>query len=208
MTDTGSSARDVVKELEWQRGVQLPREFRDAHIPGYFRERGGRIRVGLSLRTRRRSLHPDLSAGIVYYPIGVQYAYTGNQVSISAPFEMDSDRSQIVDPLNSAFNAWLSESKPASDFDILSVDEDGGELFIEVKATSGRDGRFQWSRSEFERALQERGRYILYRVYQAEARSPVVRSFRDPIALLSQGGLRLDIETLRAEVEPSVVDAR
>ncbi len=76
---------------------------------------------------------------------------------------------------------WVSESKPASDFDILSVDEDGGELFIEVKATSGRDGRFQWSRSEFERALQERGRYILYRVYQAEARSPVVRSFRDPI---------------------------
>jgi len=122
MTDTGSSGRDVVEELEWQRGVELPRELRDAHIPGYFRERGGRIRIGLSLRTRRRRLHPGLSAGIVYYPIGVEHAYTGNQVSISAPFEMDSERSQIVDPLNSAFNAWLLDLAAEMTIELMAAD--------------------------------------------------------------------------------------
>jgi hypothetical protein len=30
--------------------------------------------------------------------------------------------------------------------DILSVDDDGSDLWIEVKATTGRDGRFEWSR--------------------------------------------------------------
>ena len=98
---------------------------------------------------------------------------------------------------------WKSEANPVADFDILSVDDDGDDLFIEVKSTSGSDGRFQWSRVEFERALRERRRYVLYRVYRARDLTPVVRPFRDPIALLSQGGLHLDIETLRAEVEPS-----
>ena len=58
----------------------------------------------------------------------------------------------------------MSESDPGADFDIQSVDEDGETLFIEVKSTTGSDGKFHWSMPEFQRALQERNRYILYRV--------------------------------------------
>ena len=98
---------------------------------------------------------------------------------------------------------WVSESDPGADFDIQSVDEDGKTLFIEVKSTTGSDGKFHWSMPEFQCALQERNRYILYRVYKANDRSPVYRAFRNPVSLMSRGALHLDIESLRAEVEPS-----
>ena len=95
------------EELEWQKRFELPEEFRREHIPGYFQDRGQYIRIGVSLRTRRGKMHPALPAGIAYYPIGVAHAYTGNSVSISAPFEMDADRSELIDSSTSAFNAWL-----------------------------------------------------------------------------------------------------
>ena len=97
---------------------------------------------------------------------------------------------------------WVAESNPMSDFDIESVDEDGERLFIEVKSTAGTDGRFHWSLPEFQRAIQERNRYLLYRVYKANTLSPVIRQFRNPVSLLSCGGLHLDIESFRAVVQP------
>ena len=97
---------------------------------------------------------------------------------------------------------WFAEEFPTADFDILSVDEDGEDLTIEVKATTGSDGRFHWSRAEFQRALRERGRYVLYRVYRATSLKPVVRAFRDPAALLAIGTLRLNVEVFHGEVEP------
>ena len=107
MADTKRGTTESEEELEWQKRFELPEEFRGEHVPSYFRDRGARIKVGISLRTRRGRLHPDRPAGIVYYPIGVTQARTGNSVSISAPFEMDADRSELVDPSNSAFNGWL-----------------------------------------------------------------------------------------------------
>ena len=98
---------------------------------------------------------------------------------------------------------WVSEANPASDFDIESVDDDGNQLYIEVKATIGSDGKFHWSKSEFHRAMQEQNRYILYRVYLVNDLSPVVCGFRNPVALISCGGLHLDIESFRAEVQPN-----
>ena len=97
---------------------------------------------------------------------------------------------------------WVAESNPASDFDIESVDEDGKRIFIEVKSTTGSDGRFHWSLAEFQRALQERNRDLLCRVYRANSLSPVVRQFRNPVSLMSRGALHLDIESFRAEVQP------
>ena len=101
---------------------------------------------------------------------------------------------------------WVSEANPASSFDIESVDDDGEMLFIEVKATTGSDGKFHWSMSEFQCALQEQKRYILYRVYLVSDHSPVVCAFRNPVALISSGGLHLDIESFRAEVQPNGSD--
>ena len=98
---------------------------------------------------------------------------------------------------------WVSKSNPVSNFDIESVDDDGEKLYIEVKATTGDDGRFFWSKPEFHLALQVQDRYILYRVYYVNDESPIVCAFRNPVALISSGGLHLDIESFRAEVQPS-----
>ena len=97
---------------------------------------------------------------------------------------------------------WVSQDNPGSDFDITSIDAKGDKLWIEVKSTTGRDGRFQWSKAEFERARQYRGQYTLYRVYEADTRTPSIKEFRDPISLLLNDAMRLHVRTLSAEVEP------
>lgn len=97
---------------------------------------------------------------------------------------------------------WTSSTDPGADHDIRSVDRDGKQRWLEVKSTTGTDGRFEWSRKEFERALRERERYELWRVYQAGATAPVAKCFPDPTALLGSSQLRLDIGSLRAMLEP------
>ena len=51
---------------------------------------------------------------------------------------------------------WTSRADPGADHDIRSVDDKGRTKWIEVKSTTGVDGRFDWSRKEFEKALRER----------------------------------------------------
>jgi len=97
---------------------------------------------------------------------------------------------------------WTSENNPDADHDIRSVDDDGEDLWIEVKGTLGRTGQFQWSVAEFKRALQERSRYVLVRVYDAASSEPPFKRFRDPIMLYRQGDIRLDISTLSGLLEP------
>ena len=55
--------------------------------------------------------------------------------------------------------------------------EDGGPLYIEVKSTRGRDGRFSWPRAEFQLAMRQRHRYVLYRVYEADIAAPLIIDF-------------------------------
>ena len=97
---------------------------------------------------------------------------------------------------------WTSRESPAADHDILSVADDGGDLWLEVKGTRGRHGRFDWPRAEFDRARHERRRYVLCRVYEADTLSPAVRRIVDPVGELLDGQIRLDIATLTAEVPP------
>ena len=101
---------------------------------------------------------------------------------------------------------WVSNEYPASNFDIESVDDDGKKLFIEVKTTTGSDGKFHWSKPEFQLALQAQDQYILYRVYLVSSHSPIICPFRNPVALISWGGLHLDIESFRAQVQPNSSD--
>ena len=96
---------------------------------------------------------------------------------------------------------WVSDQNPGSDHDIRSVDCDGQDLWIEVKSTSGKDGRFQWSKNEFDLALSRKEQYVLYRVYEADSSYPSIKSFRNPVGLLLQNALHLDISSLNAEVE-------
>jgi hypothetical protein len=95
---------------------------------------------------------------------------------------------------------WTSRSQPSADHDIRSIDEKGQVLWIEVKATTGTDGRFEWSRTEFEKAMREGSRYELVRVYEANTAAPTAIRFRNPAAL--QGSrLRIELNSLRAFVQ-------
>lgn len=99
---------------------------------------------------------------------------------------------------------WISNADPGADHDIRSVTEDGKPVWIEVKSTAGRDGYFDWSKNEFQKALREGSSYQLWRVYDATSESPVAKCFPDPIALVREGKLRVDLGTLRAVIEPAV----
>ena len=96
---------------------------------------------------------------------------------------------------------WTSRTSPGADHDIRSIDADGRPIWIEVKSTTGVDGRFEWSQREFEKALREGPRYLLWRVYQANSTHPTLKPFRDPAAMLSRSELRLEIGGLRGFVE-------
>jgi hypothetical protein len=93
------------------------------------------------------------------------------------------------------------EIDPGGDHDIQSVNEMGEDIWIEVKSTTGKSGRFNWSRAEFEKALKERKNYVLWRVYEAHTKTPSFKTYKDPINLLVKQEMRLDIASMYAEVE-------
>ena len=97
---------------------------------------------------------------------------------------------------------WVAAEAPFADHDIKSVDDDGEDLWVEVKSTSGRDGRFSWPGAEFRLAVRARRRYLLYRIYEAGTMSPSWICVRDPIGLFETGGLRLDLDRLVGDVGP------
>lgn len=54
-------------------------------------------------------------------------------------------------------------------YDILSFDEEGHELFIEVKTTTqGKDAPFYISNNEVDFALKHPDNYVLYRIYNVQ----------------------------------------
>lgn len=96
---------------------------------------------------------------------------------------------------------WTSRAEPGADHDIRSIDAQRRPRWIEVKSTVGTDGRFDWPRKEFEKALRERDRYELWRVYCAADRAPVVKCFRNPARMLGTRRIALELGLLRAVVE-------
>jgi hypothetical protein len=108
-SDSAAESKERVLEHEFQRAFDLPPEHRARAFPNYFRMRGGRVSIGISLRIRRK--RPDLErGGLFYYPLGAANAATGCAIGVSAPFEMNADRSALVDPSINAWNAWLLET--------------------------------------------------------------------------------------------------
>jgi hypothetical protein len=101
---------------------------------------------------------------------------------------------------------WTAADTPFADHDIKSVDDEGGDLWVEVKSTTGRDGRFKWPGAEFRLAVRARRRYFLYRVYEADTTTPSWSCFRDPIGLFEAGGLHLDLDLLVGDVGPLAAD--
>jgi hypothetical protein len=133
----GSSAS--ISELEYHAVLEPPVPMRTRNLPGYFRVAGGRIRIGLSFRLRGKRL--DLNAGgLLYYPLGAPSAHTGFPFSVSAPFDMNEDRSNIIDPQNSGWNSWLLEQ--VAQFAIRTLPErlfpdHGADAYAAVVPSSG-----------------------------------------------------------------------
>lgn len=96
---------------------------------------------------------------------------------------------------------WTSQDNPLADHDILSINEDRQPKWIEVKSTTGTDGRFDWSRNEFEKALAVRNQYELWRVYRVDSAKPVAKCFTDPAKLIGSHRIVLELGTLRANIE-------
>lgn len=99
---------------------------------------------------------------------------------------------------------WTSRTEPGADHDIRSIDEHGRPRWIEVKSTTGVDGRFDWPRKEFEKALRERESYELWRVYRVADRSPVAKCFRNPARMIGTRQIALELGMLRANIEDLV----
>jgi hypothetical protein len=117
-------------------------------------------------------------------------------------YTMELDRLRALghgDP--EALITWTSKENPWADHDIRSVAPDGKPLWIEVKSTTGNDGRIDWSRLEFEKALREGDHYMIWRVYNVETTSPLAKAFENPIELINRGEIRLEISNLRAFIE-------
>ena len=96
---------------------------------------------------------------------------------------------------------WTSRDEPGADHDIRSIDAHGRPRWIEVKSTTGVDGRFDWPRKEFEKALRERDRYELWRVYRVADRTPVAKCFRNPARMLGTRQIVLELGMLRVNIE-------
>ena len=101
----------------------------------------------------------------------------------------------------SSFVTWVADEDPTADHDIRSITEDGSQLWIEVKSTSGSDGRFEWPVSEIAKAMAEREHYVLYRVYRADSTSPILKRFPNPLSMIDSRQMRLGLGTIRAQVE-------
>lgn len=96
---------------------------------------------------------------------------------------------------------WTSRDEPGADHDIRSIDAEGRPRWLEVKATTGNDGRFDWPRKEFEKAFRERDRYELWRVYRVADKTPIAKCFPNPAKMLGARQILLELGLLRAKIE-------
>ena len=104
---SGKRHQHTVEEIEFQKYLDIPTELRNETFPNYFKVSPGlRLKIGVSLRKKGQKIDLE-NHGVFFYPIGVANGYTGNAVSINAPFQMNADRSQILDKASSSWNAWL-----------------------------------------------------------------------------------------------------
>ncbi len=119
--DAATTSR-TTSEIEFQRPISIPTEYRDEQIAGYYRLSRQRVRIGLSVRLddRARDTVDTTRAGIFYYPLGLPVQYTGLPIGVSAPFVLDDDRSQVLS--NYAWNEWLLEQAARLFADLLPND--------------------------------------------------------------------------------------
>jgi len=118
-------------EIEFQRIVSVPTQHENTIFPSYFRASSSAIRLAVSLPIRGKRI--DLSQrGLFYYPIGIKTAFTGSAVSVNAPFQMDADRTKLID---SEWNRWLASEAADLTSELLIhhwLDRFGSDAYLSV----------------------------------------------------------------------------
>ncbi|MEA3033388.1 MAG: hypothetical protein QOH86_1404, partial [Sphingomonadales bacterium] len=102
LTDSAGNPQ-IFQEAEFSRSFDVPAEHLSRNFPAYFDAGVGRLRIAVSLPLVKRRVD-ERAAGHLYYPLKTPDSRTGCAVSVSAPFELNSDRSGITDH---TWNEWL-----------------------------------------------------------------------------------------------------
>jgi hypothetical protein len=84
---------------------------------------------------------------------------------------------------------WVSKVDELSPYDIVSMDEDGQLIYLEVKSTKGNDptDTFYISQRELIEATVRRSRYYIYRVTDVDSAVPAITRWSDPLGLIKDG---------------------
>jgi hypothetical protein len=84
---------------------------------------------------------------------------------------------------------WESEVHELMNYDIRSVDDSGGIIYIEVKATAENDEHapFEISAAELSFGMSHRPRYFIYRVVDVRSAKPKILRYHDPIGAIEEG---------------------
>jgi hypothetical protein len=137
----GMRRRQRHEELEFARSVKIPAKYAGVDFPAYYgSEPWVRIAVSISLKAGRPITD---RSGFCYYPLQAGQARTGCAVSISAPFQLDAERTRLL--ADSDWNSWLSGQAADLVADLLGPDWFGrfGRAAYDLVLRQGQeDGTF------------------------------------------------------------------
>jgi hypothetical protein len=106
------------EEVEYGRYIELATGITAPPFPGYYDGPRKRLRIAVSLPIRRRRIQLE-QPGYYHYPLKAPGALTGTAIGVSAPFELNVDRSEIV---ASDWNRWLAGEAALLAADLLTKD--------------------------------------------------------------------------------------
>lgn len=97
---------------------------------------------------------------------------------------------------------WQSKTDETAPFDIVSFDEEGQRIFIEVKSTVGSDPGepFYISPAELVEAGSRGSNYYIYRVTDVDTAAPTITRWPNPIQLVRNGQGRLLLATAQMQL--------
>ena len=113
-------------------------------------------------------------------------------------FDAERDRVREMGRNPASVN-WVSKTDELSPFDLMSVDEDGQLIYIEVKSTKGSDPSeaFYISHAELLEAVFRRSQYYIYRVTDVDTATPRILRKADPLGQIQNGRGRLLLANAR-----------
>ena len=114
----GAEERRDFAEMEFATSVQIPDKYADRAYPAYFKIGPDAIRIAVSVPLTRRRLDQG-RPGHFHYPLQAPSARTGCLIGVSAPFELDNDRSNLLD---NKWNEWLMDEAARLTVELLTSD--------------------------------------------------------------------------------------